>query len=214
MSNTNNTYNILIASHSEDLDWLRYLPKDRKYQVVVSNSNGLNDVPYADVILPRENYGREAGHYFHYMVEYYERLPETTIFIQGDPWPHAAAGNYTSALMEIFFGDPEFVWPISYLGRQYSPSSLLAGQDSTQYRALKAGLGELSFGQGIPISIGANLYAKKNVILSRPKEVYERFLSFAKDKTIYPDDPYYTLAHDLEGVWGGVFAHSSGKRAI
>jgi hypothetical protein len=214
MQTTEKKYNVLIASHSEDLDWLRFLPKERNYKVIVSNSNRIKEVPYADEVLPRENYGREAGHYFNYMVEYYDNLPETTIFIQGDPWPHAAAGNYTISLMEILLGDPEFVWPISYLGRQYSPSNLLAAKESTQYRALQAGLGDLSFGQGIPISIGANFYAKKNIILSRPKEVYVRFLEFAKDKKNYPDDPYYTLAHDLEGVWGGVFAHSSGKRSI
>lgn len=207
-------YNILIASHSEDLDWLRYLPKERKYNVIVSNSNGIKEVPFADAVLPRENYGREAGHYFHYMVEYYDKLPETTVFIQGDPWPHAAAGNYTISLMEILLGDPEFVWPITYLGKQYSPSTLLSGKDSTQHKALVAGLGDLPIGNGIPISIGANFYAKKNIIRSRPKESYQRFLEYAKDKKNYPDDPYYTLAHDLEGVWGGVFAHSSGKRAI
>jgi hypothetical protein len=214
MQTKDTTYNILIASHSEDLDWLRFLPQERNYKVIVSNSNGIKQVPYSDEVISRENYGREAGHYFNYMVEYYDKLPETTIFIQGDPWPHAAAGGYIISLMEIFFGDPVFVWPISYLGKQYSPSILLASKDSTQYRALSAGLGDLPMGQGIPISIGANFYAKKNVILSRPKEAYERFLEFAKDKKNYPDDPYYTLAHDLEGVWGGVFAHSSGKRSI
>jgi len=207
-------YNVLLATHSEDLDWLRYIPQKRDYNIIVSNSNGVKEVFNADMVLTRENYGREAGHYFNYMVEFYDNLPEVTVFVQGDPWPHAAAGRYTISLMEILFGNPEFVWPITYLGKQYSPSKLLSGDDSRQAKAIRAGIGDLPVGQGIPISIGANFYARKNIILSRPKEVYENFLKYAADKTIYPDDPYYTLAHDLEGVWGGVFQHSSGKRAI
>lgn len=207
-------YDILIGCHSEDMDWMRFIPKDRNYRVVVSNSNNRSNFENCDLLLPRENYGREAGHFFHYMVEMYDNLPETTVFIQGDPWPHAAAGGYILTMMEILFGDPEFIWPISYLGKSYTPTALLASPDSTQYRALKAGLGDLEIGKGIPISIGAEFYAKKKTILSRPKEAYQRFLEYAKDKKNYPDDPYYTLAHDLEGVWGGVFAHASGKRSI
>jgi hypothetical protein len=207
-------YDILIGCHSEDMDWLRFIPKNRNYRLVVSNSKGRTDFENCDLLLPRENFGREAGHFFHYMVEMYDDLPDVTVFLQGDPWPHAAAGNYILTMMEIIFGDPEFIWPVSYLGKSYSPSPLLAVPESTQYKALKGGLGDLQLGQGIPISIGAEFYAKKSTILSRPKEAYQRFLEYAKDKKNYPDDPYYTLAHDLEGVWGGVFAHSSGKRSI
>jgi hypothetical protein len=206
-------YNVLIASHSEDLDWLRFLPKERDYKVIVSNSNERKKIDNCDLVLNRENFGREAGHYFNYIVETYDDLPETTVFMQADPWPHSAAGNYILTLMEIFFGNPEFVWPVCYLGKTYSPSQILCVPESSQYKALKFALQDHPMGKGLPISIGANFYAKRKTILSRPKEVYQRFLEYAKDKSIYPNDPYSTLAHDLEGVWGGVFHHQS-SRAI
>jgi hypothetical protein len=44
-------YNVLIASHSEDLDWLRFLPKERDYKVIVSNSNERKKIDNCDLVL-------------------------------------------------------------------------------------------------------------------------------------------------------------------
>lgn len=116
-------YDILIATHSESLNWLKYLPSpdQREYRIVVSNSNGRSSFPGADVVTNRENTGREAGHYLDYIIRHYHDLPETTVFIQADPWAHLCMGGLFNILLEIFYGKPEFRDPICYLGAQYEP---------------------------------------------------------------------------------------------
>jgi len=207
-------YSILLATHGENLHWLRYLPIQRNYNLIVSNSAGISKPENADELILRENYGREAGHYLNYIIERWDDLADTTVFMQGDPWPHAAVWGNPSILLEVLFGSPQFRSPICYLGKQYSThpnqhkEGLINGKPSEHFEALKIMWPDQEIGPAIPISIGANFYVSREVIHAKPRELYQKLLAHALVRPKYEADPYYTLAHTLEGVWGSVFEHA------
>lgn len=214
MQNNEQNYHLVLATHTENLNWLSYLPNIRKYKIVVSNSSGPDFVcPLADEVIHRENYGREAGHYLNYILEFYDKLPNVVVFIQGDPWPHAAMYQNKCIMLELLFGNPVFRNPICYLGQDYRPTPCIFPATSVHYKVLKKAHEELPIKGNLPISIGAQFYVRKEIILARSKEYYARLLEIAKDQTLYHADPYYTLAHTLEGCWGCVFDHDGNNTA-
>jgi hypothetical protein len=168
----------------------------------------LDNFPLADRVIQRENFGREAGHYLNYLIENYDNLPETIALIQGDPWPHAATCGNPCALLELFFGTPGFFYPMCYIGGEYAPAHGLTPIKGTEHHeALDAAWQGEPMSRSIRHTTGAMLYVKRSVVLARPADHYKRLLEKGRDKTRYKDDPYYTLAHTLEGFWGCVFAH-------
>ena len=205
----NKFFDIILATHSEDLRWTSYLPKDRPYRLVVSNSNGIAKPEAADELVLRENFGREAGHYLNYLIEKYDELPEVMVFMQGDPWPHAAVYGNPCIMLEILFGTPKFRYPICYLGRNYSIELFKPAPESEHHRVLSRAYAGSGYGSNIPISIGAQFYVRREVVLAHPKDFYQRLLEVGRDQTLYHADPYYTLAHTLEGCWGSVFRHDT-----
>lgn len=68
---------IVVARFKENLDWI-----DGLSCVVYDKS----DQPTNYIKLP--NFGREAQTYLHHIITNYDNLAETTIFTQGDPFPH------------------------------------------------------------------------------------------------------------------------------
>jgi hypothetical protein len=207
-------YHIVLASHKEELNWLKYLPKDRKYKVVVSNSSGPDyTCPLADVVIRRDNYGREAGHYLNYILENYEALPEVMVFMQADPWPHAAMYSNSCVILEVLFGKPSFLDPLCYLGQEYRPSPYPFPESSEHHKVLKRAHLGTPIGRNLPISIGAQFYVRREVVLARTKDYYARLLEIARDQILYHADPLYTLAHTLEGCWGCVFQHEDQSRS-
>jgi hypothetical protein len=73
---------IVVARHTEDLAWLRRVP--RAFKVTVYDKQG--DIPHA-TLLP--NVGREAHTYLHHLAENHANLADLTIFVQGHPFDHA-----------------------------------------------------------------------------------------------------------------------------
>lgn len=207
-------YEIVLATHSEDLSWVLYLPQPRKYLLTVSNSNNRPNVLGADRVVHRENFGREAGHYLNHIVNDYDDLAETTVFMQGDPWPHAAMYGNPCIMLELLFGTPQFRYDICYLGKEYVKGHALFAPGSEHHKLLTRLWGEHPIPPGIPISIGAQFYVKRDLVHRMPREHYARLLEEGRDKTVYHADPLYTLAHTLEGCWGCVFDHFSGTAAI
>lgn len=207
-------YDILLATHKESLGWLKYLPQERPYRVVVSNSNGCSKPQGADELILRDNFGREAGHYLHYIIEKYDSLPEVVCFLQGDPWPHAAMWGDNRLMLELLFGRPAFRAPMSYFGKQYAPSPNQHnkperdGARMEHYEVLSIMWPDSEIGPNVPLSIGASFWIRREIILAKPKHLYEKLLSKGHDKKLYHADPYYTLAHTLEGCWGSVFDHA------
>ncbi len=73
---------LVVARHTEDLAWLRRVPKE--FAVTVYNKG--TELPNAH---PLPNTGREAHTYLHHLTERYETLADVTVFVQGHPFDHA-----------------------------------------------------------------------------------------------------------------------------
>lgn len=90
-------YKQLIVSHFEqDLTWAHVASE---YMDVKIYDKSIHNTPYTK--LP--NVGREPHTYMHHIIEYYDSLPEWTIFAQDNPFEHV--NNWT----EIISGD-ENTW--------------------------------------------------------------------------------------------------------
>jgi hypothetical protein len=201
MDNMDKQYEIVVASYKEPMDWLDYLPKseDRPFKLTISNSAGFTDFSNVDKVINIENSGREAGHYLRFIIDNYDDLLPITVFIQGDPWAHHTFNMVN--LLQYFYGSPPFKKDVQYLG--CSETHTLGASPVSRYSpsgyVLSLGWRDLPIPSPIPFAVGAQFYVKKETILKRPKDHYERIYS-AKDA------PDLSLAHALEANWGSVFA--------
>ena len=201
MEHIDRQYEIVVASYKEPMNWLNFLPKteDRPFKLTISNSADRTDFSNVDRVINIENAGREAGHYLRFIIDNYDDLLPVTVFIQGDPWAHHTFNMVN--LLQYFYGSPEFKNNVQYLA--YSGDHTLGAPPVSRYSAAGYALGlgwkDLPIPPPVFFAVGAQFYVKKETILKRPKDHYERIYS-AKDA------PDLSLAHTLEGNWGSVFA--------
>lgn len=73
---SNNIYHIVVARYSENISWLR---SEVKNCIIYNKGNKLN---LSNEIMLK-NVGRESHTYLHYIINYYENLPEVVVFTQG-----------------------------------------------------------------------------------------------------------------------------------
>lgn len=195
------SYEIILASYREEMNWLSYLPtkSKRDYTLTVSNSGGLKTFTNADRVLSVENACREAGHYLNFIIANYDNLHPVTVFLQADPWTHAA--SHIDELLALFFGKPTFEDPMRYLGATYSSYGLPLIKGFPFEQIITKVWGGIEYPKSIPFSVGAQFYVTKEVILRKPKEYYEEILKEAKACQ-------HSFAHLIEGHWGNIFVHS------
>jgi hypothetical protein len=202
----NPKYQILIARHNENVDYLKYLPnrENRDYEVIVSNSGNKDDIFFSDRTIIRENIGREAGHYLNFIASEYEKMADTVIFLQAGWSVHV---TNISSILELFYGKPNFPFPMSFLGTNantYIPKvpkwtkiewilkSAWQDEKWTDELYLKEN------GQKFTIDGSAQFYIKKEILLKRPPEHYLRPIECDRD-------PDVSIAHDLELHWPNMF---------
>jgi len=96
---------LVVARHTEDLAWLRRVP--REFAITVYDKSG---APCPDgILLP--NTGREAHTYLHHLTERYDTLADLTVFVQGHPFDHAPAlHKILRALADGTFAVADFHW--------------------------------------------------------------------------------------------------------
>lgn len=81
---------IIVSTHyNENLDWLR---NQNKYAYVIYSKTDKS----ADKYIPR-NVGREAESYLHYIIDNYDKLEETIVFIHG----HEYAWHQNGSVLDI-----------------------------------------------------------------------------------------------------------------
>jgi hypothetical protein len=200
----NKEYEMVIARYEEKMHWVDFLPEKEKrnYRITLSNSGGELEKPAIDNFVIRENYGREAGHYMNFIIENYDNLLDHTVFIQGNPWPHAEA----QFLLEIFYGAPKFEHEMSFIGTNTPTCIPKVQRWSEAEHIIKSGWGKTPWPEtktghnGIAwfIGGGAQFYVSKKLVHKRPKDHYERILKCA-------EDPDSNFAHVLEFHWPNVF---------
>jgi len=187
---------VVVARHSEELEWLALLPED--YEIYVSNSGEvISDIPAE--IAPRvniasvENTGREAGHWLRYIVNNYNSLTDINVFLQGAPH----VGHTPDVLFKMERSDIEGR-NFAYLCASREPTRVL-GEGSFQPRTLigtavgrKFKIVELSTG-GV---WGAQHFVTKETIQKYPLEWYTAILTKA-------NKPMF--AHTFEHAWNVVY---------
>lgn len=192
----NKTVRVVVARHTEELEWLALLPED--YEIYISNSgDDISDIPsYVSprVVVARvENIGREAGHWLKYIVDNYDNLSDINVFLQGAPH----VGHTPDILFKMERPDIEGR-NFAYLCASREPTRLL-GEGSFQPRTLigsavgrKFKIVELSTG-GV---WGGQHFVTKEAIQKYPLEWYSAILGKA-------DKPMF--ANSFEHAWNVVY---------
>lgn len=72
---------IVVSRYNEDIEWTKPFGD----HIVLYNKG--EDMIDGAIVLP--NVGREGHTYFHYICENYDNLDDYTVFLQGNPFPHA-----------------------------------------------------------------------------------------------------------------------------
>ena len=144
-------YSIVVAKYRENIKWTKELD---------------NVVVYDKSILP--NVGREAETFLRYIIEYYDKLPEYVVFLQGNPYDTMWTGaeikdglvptDKALPFLAPWITDPIDRWPLTrYLPEYYS---LLFGEPYTQ--------------SDITFTIGAQWIVPRHCITHRPIEFYKK----------------------------------------
>ena len=151
---------LVISRYDERLDWIAELLEERSWikNVLIINKGDpvLAPLPEDKVIIrDARNVGREGETLLHYIIQDYDRLPETLWFMQADPFTHQPQAK------RLF--DPEVValynrtfQPLTMQFAEYAriPESLLAAEE-TQLNGmvrqvyLQAATGGIKFATGL-----------------------------------------------------------------
>lgn len=80
----NYTIEIVISRFNEDLNWLKNPPFNR-HKIICYNKSDNNNFykPEGMIVRKLPNLGRETHTYLYHIMNYYDNLPETTIFLPG-----------------------------------------------------------------------------------------------------------------------------------
>jgi hypothetical protein len=186
---------VVIATYKEpDLNWIKEIPEEW-HRTIYRATDGLNKETPAMIgdlpIIKIPNGGREAGQYLWHIINRRESLADVTLFLQGDFWRHLKMSTIESISDE----DPR---QMAYLnipkenehieGITHHEGGMAEKFHKTAWvdHAPKAG----SF------QVGAQIWVKKELILSVPEEVFKRY---------YAQRNEGHFAHILEATWHSVF---------
>ena len=172
----------MVARYNEDVEWLHSV----KYTVggsipwVVYNKGTSLHRGWVNL----ENVGREAGTYIYHIVNSWDWLEDTTIFCQGDPFPHSpnfldrigdSLGGFTG------FGE-EYICKLNGLPHHHLP-----GMPAAFQRFLGIQPEVVRFYPGACFAVG------RERIKARPSHFWKELLRFTARE---PDAPWI-----LERMW-------------
>lgn len=191
---------LVVARYSEDLRWLRRVPK----AVRVTVYDKCESAPHPGAIaLP--NVGREAHTYLWHIVHRYDELVPLTVFCQGKPFDHAYDFHSTLRRFAENVG----------AARDFEPLGHFVDTDDCEGKTLfmkwsknedghlldMNGWHHALFGSDGPAEYtfrgGAQFAVKVELIRRRSRDFYERALQLSID---FPD-----AAHCFERAWPIVF---------
>lgn len=183
---------IVVAHYREPLDWPARLPD---WPVRVYHKS---DHPAGDDL---PNVGREAHTYLWHIVERYDRLAETTVFLQGDPADHVRdlPGELARLSGGSRFRELGSTPVVEDAGGLPSHPGLdvrgafraLLGRDPPGFLTFRA---------------GACFAVSRDAIRSRPREFYRRALEWSVSS---PQGPW-----ELERMWPVLFGGERGPRGV
>jgi hypothetical protein len=191
---------IVIARYNEPIEWIQEIPTE--HRVHLYNKGPPLDGPSIQL----ENIGRESHTYLTHIVRNYERLSKYTVFIQANPFDHVAYAKwsipgwlkkwkqqldewgYTRG--EDITTEHDFHWPHGGVTLQ----DLTLAQWAYRY----IDDNELIEYPHVCMYDGACFGIRRDYILKRPKEYYQRLLDL--HTTVNPEESYF-----MERMWMYVF---------
>ena len=201
-------YEIVIARYKETLDWVSLLPsiEQRNFKLTISNSGEDIIVPNANRIVRIENLkqGREANHFLSFMENSYDDLLDVTVFLQANPWSHAKSEQSVTSLLNLFYGNPEFKFKMSFLGRKDKCYNFKTPKWTEVDFVIKSGWTDKEMPpikENLPshsADTAGQFYIKKEIIQKQKPSHYSRIRKCA-------EDPDSKLAYILEYYWPNVF---------
>lgn len=182
---------IVVARYREDLIWTE--PFQSQCTIYDKSELPVGPADFYRVIL-RSNTGREAETYLYHIINQYDRLADTTFFVQGNPLPHLEPKRLEQLLRLRY---DRFTW----IGQHW------AVEDEHGYPSFPdSRIGELYhliFRHPPPLLFtfvaGACFAVPRDVVLARPRDFYERALQICQSE--FPEVwPWY-----IERFWDRIF---------
>jgi hypothetical protein len=184
-------FELIIAHHTEDLAWLKRVPK----AITVTVYHKPGDLP---------NVGREAHTYLHHLVERYDTLADVTVFCQGKPFDHAFDFHKTlRALAEGTQVIQDFAWFGHVLDTDTAEGKLFQTWSKNENgRGLNfEGFYEALWGEPPPdtkmFALGAQFAVTRACVHRHSRKYYAHARALAES---FPD-----AAHCFERTWDQVF---------
>lgn len=204
MAKTREPYHIVVARYNEDLSWL---PRNDPRVKVYDKGPGGN--------LP--NIGRESHTYLTYIVQNYENLPDVVFFTQGSVYDHGYY-SYTSFLKlgsDRSYTDNLTYYPYGYFfydlsTKKWNNDHLYEWRGKPNIPVDDLGFRNWfrmyvdtedthDFKKGIKYWMGGIFSVRRECILSRPKEYYQRLLEYI------PPTNNPEVGHFFERSWYYIF---------
>jgi hypothetical protein len=80
---------LVIAVYNEDISWINNIDSVDKIHIYNKGQRNIVSTDPRVQVTTLPNVGREGHTFTHHIVNNYDRLPEHTIFLQGDPFYHS-----------------------------------------------------------------------------------------------------------------------------
>lgn len=180
---------IIIAKYKEDISWMNDIPNA---SFVVYNKDEQNQVE-GQISLP--NIGRECHTYLYHLVNNYDNLADTNIFMQGRPNDHAP--NFMKALSKDVYEPFEFVSEFYQDENIFHISTLVPDQLSPEVFLDTLLLLEKPPFYNYRFWGGAMFAVSRERIQQRSKEFYQQMLDLSISE---PKLPWI-----MERLWPHVF---------
>jgi len=211
---------VVVSRYREDISWVQ----GSKHPFIIYDKS---EVPL-DITIPRPNTGREAETLLHYIITHYERLPDITIFLQGDPRGNPPVIPYETILQGINTPHAPIYMPFIDALNISKPDFVSTMWELKPYNyevaleitALLRGLFNITeYDKPILYPTGVECILPKDNILCRPLEFYKllherSFLSGTRSwHWCDPNDlqkrvqfrKYGISAYAFEPLWGAIF---------
>jgi hypothetical protein len=189
---------LVVAHHTENLNWLRNLPDGIQKTVYTKSPEPITE----HTTIPLPNVGREAHTYLHHLVRRYDSLADWTIFCQGKPFDHAY--DFKKTVREFRPEPQAFRW-LGHLidtddkqgHRLFVPWSKNEDRRDLDLSGFHRALFDTDGPDLYTFVLGAQFAIHKTMLLNRPKSFYEHALRIS---VTFPE-----AAHCFERSWDKVF---------
>jgi hypothetical protein len=161
---------IVVSRYNEDIEWTKPFGE----HIVLYNKG--EDTIDGAIVLP--NVGREGHTYFHYICENYDCLDDYTVFLQGNPFPHA---HDVCSRLHSFLNKPlHYNMDFQYLNTEQVMCNILHGcywhPNLPIARVYETLFEKAATNRDITFNPGAQFIVSKERILKRPKAFYQKIV--------------------------------------